>query len=183
MEKNLANNAIVWGSVGAELTTVFFELRYGVMLAFILIFADFWWGYSEAKVRYAEAVKENNHVLMEKYKWHKSRAIRRTSNKVIDYLTYILVGAFIGLAITEPLDICGHTTSAAIGLLIGCVCEIASLLGHIFYVKLGIEVTVSDAVKWLVRFIVKLLKKKSQDIGEAVEETMEGYDKEQNLEN
>lgn len=183
---------IVWGTMGAELSTVVYDLRYMVLCSAALIFADLWWGYSESKKRWYEAKENGNGTLMEKFKWHKSRAIRRTMNKTVDYLTYLIVGAFIGLAITEPMDICTHTEAAAIGLGIGCGCEIASIIGHIAYVKMGVEVSVVDAWKAFMRFIGRLFRIRSEEIGSAVEdlgrhhhghhERYDEYDEETNME-
>ena len=186
---------ILWGTIGAELMAVVFDLRYMIICSFALIFADFWWGYSESHMRYEQAKENGDKALMEKLKWHKSRAVRRSANKVVDYLTYLVVGALVGLAITEPMEICSHIWTASIGLGIGCGCEIASIIGHIAYVKLGVEVSMVDGWKAFVRFLGKLIKVKSNEIGEAVEdlgrnkhhrhhygEMPDHYDEEQNME-
>lgn len=104
---------------------------------------------------------------MEKYKRHKSRALRRSANKAVDYITYLVVGAFFGLAIIEPMGGCGHVITAAIGLGIGCLAELASIIGHYCYVKWGIEIKVVDVWKWLLRFVVNIFKAKSQ-LGSAI---------------
>lgn len=178
----MGSRGIVWATIGAELITVCFELRYMVILSIILIVTDFWWGYRENTNRFEKAREKNNVYLMEKYRWHKSRAVRRSANKACDYLTYLLIGAFLGLGITEPMDICGHVFSAAIALGLGCLCEIASIVGHILYLKLGIEIKVSDAWKWATRFFINLIKIKNHDMGEAMEGTITEYDKEQHIE-
>lgn len=194
VENSVGGKVIVWGTMGAELTTVVYDLRYMVLCSAALIFADLWWGYSESKKRWYEAKEEGNQVLMEKYKWHKSRAIRRTMNKTVDYLTYLIVGAFIGLAITEPMEICNHVWTAALGLGIGCGCEIASIIGHIAYVKMGVEISLVDGWKAFMRFLGRLIRVKSDEIGGAVEDLgrhhhghfghvrYDEYDEEQNME-
>lgn len=194
MDTTVGAKALMWGSIGTELIGVVYDLRYMVICSVVLILADLWWGYSESKLRLSEAKEKGSAALEEKFKWHKSRAGRRTANKVVDYLTYLVVGAFIGLAITEPMDICSHIWSAAIGLGIGCACEIASIIGHIAYVKLGVEISLVDGWRVFVRFLGKLIKSKSNEIGEAVEDLgREGhhhhhhhmpdiYDEEQNME-
>ena len=182
----------MWASISAELLAVVYDLRYMIICSFALILADLWWGYSESSMRYEKAKKEGNEIGIDKWKWHKSRAGRRTANKIVDYLTYLVVGALIGLAITEPMDICSHVWTAAIGLGIGCGCEIASIIGHIAYVKLGVEISMDDGWRAFVRFLGKLIKVKSNEIGEAVEDLgherhhhhhrPEIYDEEQNME-
>ena len=151
--------------------SVAFELRYMIILAGILILTDLWWGHSDTMKRYREAEAKDDKQLMEKYKWHKSRAIRRTANKSVDYVTLLLVGAFMGLALTEPMGGCSHIITAAIGLGIGCLAEIASIVGHYCYVKWGIEIKVVDVWKWLLRFVVNIFKAKSH-LGSALEETI-----------
>lgn len=161
--------AVLWGSVGAELVTVVYDLRWMVIFAVVLILADLWWGRAASRKKYFEAKTENNSILMEKFRWHKSRAVRRTCNKIVDYLTYLVVGAIFGLAIFEPMDICNHIWTAAIGLLIGSACEVSSIIGHMVYVKMGIDVKAIDVWRALMRFFGRIIKSKSHEIGEAVE--------------
>ena len=161
---------MLWGSIGSELQAVVFDLRWMVILSGVLIVVDLWWGYCESRKRYKHACDIGNETLKDKYKWRNSRAVRRTMNKLIDYLSYLVVGALLGLAITEPMDICSHVWTAAIGLGFGGGCDIASIIGHIIYVKMGIEVSLADVWRIFVRFLGRLIKVKSQEIGEAVEE-------------
>ena len=170
MEQNLGNKGFTLAVFGGDMVSVAFELRYMIIFSIMLIFADLWWGHSDTMKRYAIAEKANDIRGMEKYKWHKSRAIRRTVSKFIDYSTYWLIGAFMGMAITEPLGWGGHFYTAAFILMLGCLAEIASIAGHIFYVKYNIEVKVIDVVKWIWRFIIGIFKMKGQQIGEALEE-------------
>ena len=195
MDTTVGTKAVMWGTIGSELIAVVYDLRYMVICSVVLILADLWWGYSESRLRKAMAQEIGDKSLMDKYKWHKSRAGRRTANKVVDYLTYLVVGALIGLAITEPMDICSHVWTAAIGLGVGCACEIASIIGHIAFVKLGVEISLVDGWKAFVRFLGKLIRVKSNEIGEAVEDLgrdrhrhghhsyePDVYDEEQNME-
>ena len=167
MDTTVGAKGVMWGSIGAELIGVVYDLRYMVICSVALILADLWWGYSESQMRKEMAKEKGDDTLVEKYKWHKSRAGRRTANKIVDYLTYLVVGALIGLAIT---DICSHVWTAAIGLGIGCGCEIASIVGHIAFVKLGVEISLIDGWKAFVRFLGKVIKVKSNEIGDAVED-------------
>lgn len=198
METNIEPKAIVWATISAELLNVVYDLRYMIICSVALILADLWWGYSENHMRYERAKEKGDDLQKEKYKWHKSRAGRRTANKIVDYLTYLIVGALIGLAITEPMDICSHVWTAALGLGIGCACEIASIIGHVAYVKMGVEISMFDGWKAFVRFLGRIIRIKSEDIGEAVEDLgrehhghhghhenyqmPDEYDQEQNLE-
>ncbi len=161
---------IIWGTIGVELIGVLYDLRYMIICSIALILADLWWGYSESRKRLEEAKEAGDTTLIDKYKWHKSRAGRRTTMKFVDYVTFLIVGALIGLAITEPMEICSHVWTAAIGLGIGCACEVASIVGHVAYVKLDVELSIAETWKILVRFLGRLIKSKSEQIGDAVEE-------------
>ncbi len=169
METNMGSKVVWWTFFGGEITAVAFELRWMIVLSGVLIFADLWWGHSESMKRYNEAVAINDRVGMEKYKWHKSRAIRRSANKAVEYLTYLLVGVFFGLAITEPMGGCNHVCTAAIGLLVGCLAEVASIIGHVCYVKFGVEVKIIDVWKWLLRFVINIFKVKNKEVGQAID--------------
>lgn len=169
MDTSLGSRTIVWGSIGADLVAVAYDLRYMVMCSVALILTDLWWGYSESSLRFEQAKAAGNATLQDKYKWHKSRAGRRTANKIVDYCTYMICGAFFGLAITEPMGMCDHIWTAAAGLGLGCACEIASITGHVVFVKMGVELKVIDAWRVVVRFIGRLFKVKSQEIGDAIE--------------
>lgn len=170
---------LLLGSVGTELTGVMYDLRWMFALSLVLIAADFWWGWASSKKKFSEAKAMGNQTLMDKFRWHKSRAVRRTCNKVVDYMTYTLIGVLFGLGIFEPMGICDHVVSAAIGLLIGGGCELCSIIGHIVYIKMGVDVKAADVWKALMRFFGRLIKIKSQQIGDAVEGlSREGHHKE-----
>ena len=195
MEGTVGAKAVLWGSIGTELIAVVYDLRWMVLLSFVLILADLWWGRASSKKKFYEAQEIGNATLMEKFRWHKSRAVRRTCNKIVDYMTYLVVGALFGMAIFEPMDVCNHVWTAAIGLLIGGGCEVSSIIGHMVYVKMGINVKSIDVWRALMRFFGRMIKAKSQEIGDAVEglsheghhhhhhEEYGDYDNEQNMEN
>ena len=142
-----------WMVMGAEAMTAVYDLRWMIVLIVVLIMADFWWGVSESRKK--------------KVEFRFSRAGRRTCNKFVDYLTYLLIGAVLGLAIFEPLGMATHTTTAAVALGMGCVWEVDSIVGHVCAVH-GIKWKFS--VKKLIVGIVK--RKGGEEMGEAVEEAM-----------
>lgn len=170
MESTVGTKTVLWATIGSELLVVVYDLRYMLICSVALILADLWWGYSESHIRYKHALKINKAVLIDKYRWHKSRALRRTANKLIDYMTYLVCGALIGLAITEPTGTCNHKVTAALGLGLGCICEIASITGHVIFVKLGMEISTMEAWRWFAKMLGRLIKIKSEEIGDAVEE-------------
>ena len=142
--------AIVVGTMGGEALSALYDLRWMLVLIVVLILADFWFGVSES-------LRKREHFRF-------SRAGRRTCNKGVDYLTYLMLGSVLGLAIFEPLGWATHTTTAAVGLGFGCVWEMDSIVGHVCALH-GIRNRFS-----MKRFIIALLKKKDDDVGEAVEE-------------
>lgn len=145
-----------FGTLGEEAHSALFDLRWMLVFIVALIVADFWFGVSDS--------------LKNKKKFRFSRAGRRTCNKAMDYLMYLLAGALLGKAIFEPLGWADHTVTAAIGLGLGCVWEIDSIVGHVCALH---GVTNRLSVK---RLIVALLKKKDKDLGEVVEEALEEKD-------
>ena len=142
--------AVVVGTMGGEALGALYDLRWMLVLIVVLILADFWFGVSES-------LRKREHFRF-------SRAGRRTCNKAVDYLTYLILGSVLGLAIFEPLGWATHTTTAAVGLGFGCVWEIDSIVGHVCALH---GITNRFSVE---SFIIALLKRKDDDVGEAVEE-------------
>lgn len=135
----------------AEMMTLFWDLRWLIALAVCLIIVDGWLGISESR--------------MKKVEIRKSKAGRRTMNKIVDYICYLMLGGILGMAIGEPLGV-NHIAIAAVSMLIACLFEIDSIAGH--YCELhGIRNRFS--VK---KFIISLVKKKNKDVGEALEESI-----------
>ena len=147
-----AGKAVVVGTMSGEALTALYDLRWMLVLIVVLIVADFWFGVSES-------LHKHEHFRF-------SRAGRRTCNKAVDYITYLILGSVIGLAIFEPLGWATHTTTAAVGLGFGCIWEVDSIVGHVCELH---GITNHFSVK---RFIITLIKKKDSDMGEAVEEAL-----------
>lgn len=144
--------AFVVSTMGVEAMQALFDLRWMLVLIVVLIVADFWFGVSDS-------LHKHEHFRF-------SRAGRRTCNKAVDYVTYLILGSVLGMAIFEPLGWANHTTTAALGLGLGCLWEIDSIVGHVCALH-GVKNRFS-----IKRFIIALMKKKNEDIGEAVEEAM-----------
>ena len=94
--------AFVVDTMNSEALTALFDLRWMLVLIVVLIVADFWFGVSES-------LKKHEHFRF-------SRAGRRACNKAVYYVTYLILGFVLGLAIFEPLGWANHVTTAAIGL-------------------------------------------------------------------
>lgn len=137
---------------GAELIGLLWDLRWLCLLAACLLIADLWYGISESR-------KKGITV-------RRSSAGRRTMNKAVDYLCYLMVGGILGMAIGEPLGV-NHIAVAAVSMLLACIWEIDSIYGHICYLR---GVTNKLSIK---RLILSILKVKNKEIGEAIEESME----------
>lgn len=134
-----------------EALTAMYDLRWMVALAVFLILADFWLGVNVSGIKGVEI--------------RFSRAWRRTFAKFWEYLLYLLGGALLGLGLFEPLGFAGHTTTAAVCLLLGCSFELQSIISHLYWLRTGKEVNFKV---WT--FGLALLKKKHNEIGDALEE-------------
>lgn len=163
MNTHNVSQGFTWAFFASEALQAIFDLRWMIAFMVILIATDFWWGWRENKKHRDEAEGEEK----KKYKFRFSTAGRRTLNKLVDYTTYLLVGCVAGFAITEPLGICTHTTTAALGIGFGCLFEISSIVGHIAVVK-GMNVKLN-----LKGLIVAIFKRKSEALGEILDEGIE----------
>lgn len=166
--------AFAWGVMGGEAIQAIHDLRWMLVLCVLLIAADFRFGISESKKRHREAVSIGNKTLAKMTEFHFSRAVRRTCNKFIDYMTLLLVFCLIGFAITEPYGLCNHVITAGVAMIIACVCELCSIFGHFLYIK-GIDkpkFTWSSVGLFLGRLAAGFARTKSPDLGDALDETI-----------
>lgn len=135
-----------------ECTQILYDLRWMILLAVILILSDLWFGISASRV-HGIAIR-------------KSRAGRRTLNKLVDYICYILLGAVLGKAIGEPYGM--NPIVVSITLMVICYCfEVDSIYGHICEIH-GIKKRYSI---W--RILFKLLTLEFKDVGEAFKDMSE----------
>lgn len=158
---NIGSQGLTWALLGSEAIGVFYDLRWMLMCTAVLIITDFWWGTKETQRRYADTGDE-------KYRWRFSRAGRRSLNKCIDFLTYLLVGATLGMAIFEPLGVCSHTASGAMALALGALFDISSIIGHVCYLH-GIS-TKGGILNILWRVLTRVAKRRCDAIGDVMEE-------------
>lgn len=165
---------ITWSLFASEALSAVYDLRWAIVFCLVLIATDFWWGWRECK-HHAKGAKSEEEK--KKYKFHFSSAGRRTLNKFVDYTTYLLLGCVAGLAVTEPMGICTHTTTAALGIAFGCVFEISSIVGHIAVVK-GINIKLN-----MKSLIVAIMKRKSEALGEIIDESIEEIEDNRRKEN
>ena len=170
-----------WGVMGNEAVHAVQDLRWMIVLCIVLIITDFRFGMAESKKHYKEAKEKGDDTLAKMSEFHFSRAVRRTCNKFVDYMTLLLVFCLMGLAITEPYGLCSHIITAGVAVIIAWACEICSIAGHFCYLR-GIKVdkeafSLKNIFLFLSRFIANLLKKKDSDLGEALEETINDNNK------
>lgn len=162
--RSVGAQGLGWAVLGSEATGALYDLRWMLIFMLVLIMTDFWWGCRELKMKRDRA---SSKLERDKYKFHFSRAGRRTLNKVVDYLTYLLLGCVVGFAVTEPLDLASHITTAAIGIGAGCLFELASITGHVFATH-----DLKLKINWK-RFVVSLVKSKSEELGDAIDSGVE----------
>lgn len=151
MESNSFNTIFKTGIIGftSECYAIIFNLRWMILLAFVLILSDLWFGISVSRMQGIEV--------------RKSRAGRKTLNKVIDYLCYVLLGAVIGKAIGDPYGLNPITVSITIMILCYCF-EIDSIYNHICELH-GVKKRYSIwAILW------KFITFKFKDVGEAFQD-------------
>lgn len=145
-----------------ECTQILYDLRWMILLAVILILSDLWFGISASRV-HGIAIR-------------KSRAGRRTLNKLVDYICYILLGAVLGKAIGEPYGM--NPIVVSITVMVICYCfEVDSIYGHICEIH-GIKKRYSI---W--RILFKLLTLKFKEVGEAFKDMSEQKNQFKNTKN
>lgn len=152
-DKHIISNtsrAVGIGLMAGEIEQLIFDLRWLIALSFALIIADFWLGISESKMVGKDI--------------RRSKAWRRTLNKVVDYMCYLMVAGLLGKAIGEPMGM-NALRVASVVMLLTCAWELDSIYGHICVLN-GAEKDFSVR-----RFIVGLFKRKSQAIHEALDES------------
>lgn len=151
-----------------ELQQLIFDARWMLIAVILCIAADFRFGWGECAKRYEQAKVSGNAVLIDKYKWRGSRAWRRTVNKFFDYLMWITVGMVVGKAILSGLDI-PYIYGGMVMTGVAICCEACSFFGHFFYLH-GVQVEQKTIMGFLKAFAVAVAKKKSPEVGEAMDE-------------
>ena len=152
-----SNTAVKTTIIGflAEWQGLLYSMRWMIFLALVLILGDLWFGVSASKYR-GEVVR-------------RSRAGRRTFNKVIDYLCYIFIGVTIGKAIAEPYGVDPIIT--AITAMVLCYgFEIDSIYGHILELH---NIKVKYSIWKLLAFILTL---RFKQFASAIEDISKQYE-------
>lgn len=147
------SGAIIGGTFYAELIQVLFDLRWLVLFIVVLVFTDFWSGLTAS-------------VKIKKQDFRLSRALRRTITKFLEYINFIIFGLLLAKAILEPFGIGTDITGGAIGASAALLIEFDSIYGHICDLH-GIHNRFSFK-----RLFIAYIKKKDEDIGNAIEDTL-----------
>ncbi len=156
--------------MGQEVMYLLGEARYALLLLVILIIADFRFGRRESSVRYDDAKALGDTYLSAKYKWRTSRAVRRSINKLLDYVLFAVLGLFIGVQLLEPTGIDRiWGTYGAVALV--AYCELKSIFGHFLFLH-GRGLSPSGLSAFLARFIILFAKRKNEDVGNALDEAI-----------
>ena len=169
---NSGTRAVSIVLMGNELSTIIYDSRWLMLVIALCVVADFRYGWGESCKRYERAKRKGDKVVMAQYRWRTSRAVRRTMNKLIDYLMWVSLGVFTGVAVLKPVGIdymMGGVAATAIA--IGC--EAKSFFGHFFYLH-GIRVEEKTVQGFLRAFVVAFAKRKNSDVGKALEDALEG---------
>lgn len=138
----------------AEVTTAVYELRWMMLAVAALVAVDFVSGLA-ASVR----------LRGEDFRF--SRAGRRTAGKLLEYFGYLLIGVAVGKGL-EPLGAFTYLQLSAVCLGFAALWEVDSITGHICDLH-GIRARFS-----IKKLLIALIKKRSKDVGEAVEAAMDG---------
>lgn len=154
--------------LSGELACMVYDARWMILAIFLCVVADFRYGWGESSKRYALAKEKGNEILMAQYKWRTSRALRRSVNKMIDYIIWLAVGMIVGIAIIKPLGVdCISGVLVATTLAVGC--ELKSIVGHLMFLH-GVVLEQKTIKGFLKAFVIALAKRKNRDVGEAIEE-------------
>lgn len=171
---NTGTRLIGTSILGTELVSVMFDARWMLLALLMCIIADFRYGWGESSLRHKRALEIGNLTLADKYKWRTSRAIRRSMNKAIDYLVWVSVGMAGGMAILPRFGI--DYTLGGIGVsIVAILCEGKSILGHFIYLH-GVKIEERTIKGFIKAFIVALVKRKSEAIGDAIESSLDNIE-------
>ena len=134
----------------AEIQVLIFDMRWLILLCVVLIFVDLKFGLENSQV----------HGI----KWRRSRASRRTVNKFIDYMCWLMFAGVLGAAIGTPLGI-DRIVIATVVMILACLNEVDSIIQN-YCESRGIE----DFS--LRKLLISFARKKDKDLGDALDETL-----------
>ena len=184
---NLPSNGLHTGTRAAGVTIFYSEITQMIVdsrwiLVAVILFCvfDFRLGCKESEKRKEAADKDGNTLLSEFYRFHRSRAIRRSSSKFVDYVLLMMVAESFGAAFLPYVGV-PYIYGAWGGGLIACGCEISSAVGHFLYIH-GVKVEKKNAKGYILAFIKALAvafarQKGGEQVGDAVEQAFNETEK------
>lgn len=161
--------------LSGELVSIIADTRWMMLAIFLCVIADFRFGWGESSKRFNMAKKKGDKIVMAQYKWRTSRALRRSVNKLIDYIMWVSIGVFIGMALLKPIGV-DYMMGGVVATSIAVGCEAKSIIGHFFWLH-GVRIEEKSIKGFFRAFIVAFAKRKNKDIGEALEEGFNNNDK------
>lgn len=170
---NTGTRVLGYALFGSELLTAIAEARWMLVAVVVCVIMDFRLGWGESSSRYEKAKAEGNTILMLQYRWRTSRALRRTINKLMDYLLWVCAGITVGM-VFDPIGL-PHIYFGMFMSAVAIFCEAKSFFGHFLYLH-GDGISEHSFWGFIRAFTVAFLKRKSNDVGESVEEAF-GNDK------
>ena len=161
--------------LSGELVSIIADTRWMMLAIFLCVIADFRFGWGESSKRFKMAKKKGDKIVMAQYKWRTSRALRRSVNKLIDYIMWVSIGVFIGMALLRPIGI-DYMMGGVVATSIAVGCEAKSIIGHFFWLH-GVRIEEKSIKGFFKAFVIAFAKRKNKDIGEALEEGFNNNDK------
>ena len=177
---NLPSNGLHTGTRAAGVTIFYSEITQMIsdsrwILIAVVLFCvfDFRLGCKESEKRKEAADKAGNTLLSEFYRFHRSRAIRRSASKFVDYVLLMMVAESFGAAFLPYIGV-PYIYGAWAGGLIACGCELSSAGGHFLFIH-GVQVEKKNAKGYALAFVKALAvafarQKAGEQVGEAVED-------------
>lgn len=170
---NSGTRAAMTALLSGEMVTIIGEARWLLLAVTMAVVADFWLGWSESRLRYAKAKRKGDKIVMSQYRWRTSRAWRRTLNKLVDYVVWLALGVFTGMAVLQPLGV-DYRMGGVFAAIVAILCEAKSVVGHFLYLHGLTGKDGSSLTRFLKTFAVALAKRKDNDLGESLEEALGG---------
>lgn len=167
---NSGTRLFTFVAIGNELVAIIYDARWLLIAILICVLADFRYGWGESSKRYNRAKAKGDKIVMAQYKWRTSRALRRTVNKLMDYIMWVSMGVCVGMAVFKPIGV-DYMIGGVIATAIAIFCEAKSFCGHFFWLH-GVRVEEKSIKGFISAFVVAFAKKKNEDLGEAIEEAM-----------
>lgn len=175
---NSGTRMFTFAMMGNELVAVIYDSRWLLATILICVLADFRFGWGESSKRYNRAKEKGDKLVMAQYKWRTSRALRRSVNKLMDYIMWVSIGVFIGIALLKPIGI-DYMMGGVVATFVAVFCEVKSIIGHFFWLH-GVAIEKKTIKGFMKAFAISWAKRKDRAFGEAIEDGLKGTEDEDN---